>query len=162
MPYHLLLVRHAIAEDAQHYLQDAERPLTERGRRKMHKLVLRLRERLPNIDVLVSSPLLRAQQTAGIIAAAYNDPPVRECVALDYRYPAAAVLRWLEQNQIQGTLVLVGHQPQLGALSGLLLGAEPLPFRKGAMAMFKFETEIALGVGSLQWQIIPGSGAEVA
>lgn len=159
MSYNLLLVRHAIAEDAEHYLHDAERPLSAHGRRKMQKLVLRLRERVSDIDLLVSSPLLRAQQTAAIIAVAFNNPPQCECLELDYRYPAQAVLHWLEQNQMHGTMVLVGHQPQLGALSGLLLaaGAAPLHFRKGAMAMLQFEERIALGVGRVQWQIVPGS-----
>lgn len=158
MSYRLLLVRHAIADDAEHYPHDAERPLTERGRRNMQKLVLHLCEQLPSIDLLVSSPLLRAQQTAAIIASAFAyPPPVRACLELDYRYPAAAVLHWLEENQVQGTMVLVGHQPQLSALSALLLdnGETPLHFRKGAMAMLQFEEGIVLGAGRLQWQIIP-------
>ncbi|MBK9951473.1 MAG: histidine phosphatase family protein [Candidatus Competibacteraceae bacterium] len=63
----LLLVRHAIAEDAESDGfaggADARRPLTEAGRKKMRKGANRLRSQLERIDVLACSPLVRARET---------------------------------------------------------------------------------------------------
>ena len=91
----LLLVRHAIAEEAEAFIAaggtDAQRPLTEIGRKKMRKGANRLRALLGRIDVLAHSPLLRARETAELIARACGEPPLVECSSLDYRYPPEAV-----------------------------------------------------------------------
>ena len=72
----LLLVRHAIAEDRREFeatgRDDALRPLTAEGREKMREAALGLRTVVPSIDVLATSPLVRAADTAGIIARCYQ------------------------------------------------------------------------------------------
>ena len=97
----LLLVRHAIAEEAETFIAtggtDAQRPLTEIGRKKMRKAANRLRLQLGRIDILACSPLLRARETAEIIARACGDPPLVERAELDYRYPPERVVDWLRQ-----------------------------------------------------------------
>ena len=84
----LLLVRHAIAEEAEAFVgaggSDARRPLTEIGRKKMRKGANRLRLQLRQIDVLACSPLVRSRETAEIIARAYGDIPIMERPELDY------------------------------------------------------------------------------
>src|SRR2546429_8832517 len=76
----LLVVRHAIAEDreafARSHKDDADRPLTSEGRRKMERAALGLKELLPELDVVAASPYKRAVDTAEIIAGAYGGLPV--------------------------------------------------------------------------------------
>ena len=147
----LLLVRHAIAEDAEAFVangrSDAQRPLTEVGRKKMRKGANRLRSQLRKIDILACSPLLRARETAEIIARAFGDPPIVERSELDYRYPPEAVV------------VAVGHEPQLSLLAGLLLADEPRPllaFRKGGVALIEFPGRAVAGEGVLHWALTAG------
>lgn len=159
----LLLVRHAIAEDADTFIaaggSDAQRPLTEMGRKKMRKGANRLRVQVREIDLLACSPMLRARETADLIARAFGDLPVVERSELDYRYPPEAVLEWLAQSPTEGLVVAVGHEPQLSLLSGLLLAGEVRPliaFRKGGLALIEFNGRAAAGEGVLQWALTPG------
>ncbi|MDG4550033.1 MAG: phosphohistidine phosphatase SixA [Candidatus Contendobacter sp.] len=159
----LLLVRHAIAEEAEAFIAaggtDARRPLTEVGRKKMRKGANRLRAQLGRIDVLAHSPLLRARETAEIIARACGDPPLVECSSLDYRYPPEAVADWLAQYPANYLVVAVGHEPQLGLLAGLLVAGEPrslVAFRKGGVAMIEFPERAEAGMGVLHWALTAG------
>ena len=159
----LLLVRHAIAEDAATFVaaggNDAERPLTEHGRKRMNKAVRGLRSQLPQADWLVHSPLLRARETAGIIANALDAQPLMiETAALDYHEPPQAVLEWLKARSVPNTAILVGHEPQLSLLTGLLLCGEVralIPFRKGGVALIAFADHPSAGQGVLQWALTP-------
>ena len=159
----LLLVRHAIAEEAEAFIAaggtDAQRPLTEVGRKKMRKGANRLRSQLEQIDLLLCSPLVRARETADIIARAYGDLPIVERPELDYRYPPEAVLDWLAQSSTTGVVAAVGHEPQLSLLTGLLLADVPRPlvaFRKGGVALIEFDGRPAAGEGYLQWALTAG------
>ena len=130
----ILLVRHAVAEDRTAFEQsggvDSARPLTPEGRRKMVKAVKGLKKVLPRTAVIVSSPILRARQTADLLAESLSLPVVEA----DVLNPAAGVekvMKWLEAHQSKnrkgsadkrkGVVVLVGHEPQLSHLLGYLL-----------------------------------------
>lgn len=159
----LLLVRHAVAEEAESFIAaggtDAQRPLTEIGRKKMRKGANRLRSQLGRIDILACSPLLRARETAEIIARAFGDLPISERPELDYSDPPEAVVNWLEQCPADALVVAVGHEPQLGLLTGLLLADTPRPlvaFRKGGVAMLEFNGRAAAGAGVLSWALTAG------
>lgn len=130
----ILLVRHAAAEDSTAFIQnggsDSARPLTEAGRKKMEKAIKGLRKILPRGSVIVSSPVLRARQTADLLAASLS-LPVIETEVLNPASGVENVLKWLESHKSRrrlagadakkGVLVLVGHEPQLGRLLGYLL-----------------------------------------
>ena len=94
----LLLVRHGIAEEAETFIagggSDAQRPLTEIGRKKMRKGANRLRSQIKQIDLLASSPLLRARETAEIIAQVFGGLPIMERPELDFGYPPEAALSY--------------------------------------------------------------------
>ena len=159
----LLLVRHAIAEEAESFIlaggSDAERPLTELGRKKMRKAANRLRNQVAHLQVVVHSPLVRARETAQIIARACGDPPLVECPSLDYRYPPEAVAEWLAQYPADQLIAAVGHEPQLSRLTGLLLTGVAhglLVFRKGGVVMLEFPQRVAVGRGLLLWALTPG------
>lgn len=158
----LLLVRHAIAEDAETFIaaggSDAQRPLTDIGRKKMRKGANRLRSQIGKIDLLACSPLLRARETAEIIARAYGDIPIIERQELDHSYPPETVVEWLAGCG-SDTVVAVGHEPQLSLLAGLLLANVPrslIAFRKGGAALLEFSGRVAPGNGLLNWALTSG------
>jgi phosphohistidine phosphatase len=121
----LLVVRHAIAEQKEEFARtgkdDSQRPLTIDGRRKMRRGTAGLRAVVPTIDVLAASPLLRAVQTAEILAAVYNGRnmvTVKE-LSPDSEFPP--FLRWLRTQDAGGTVAIVGHEPHLSGLTSWLL-----------------------------------------
>ncbi|MCC7221204.1 MAG: histidine phosphatase family protein [Candidatus Contendobacter sp.] len=159
----LLLVRHGIAEEAEIFMtgggSDGQRPLTEIGRKKMRKGANRLRSQIKQIDLLACSPLLRARETAEIIAGVFGDVLIIERPELDFGYPPEAVATWLAECPVDGLVTVVGHEPQLSLLTGLLLAdvAQPLLiFRKGGMALIEFSGRVAAGAGTLLWALTPG------
>src|SRR5271169_3309248 len=95
----LVLVRHGIAEDREEFAatgqDDALRPLTKHGRWKMEHIARGLRRGVSALDILVSSPLRRAQQTAKIIAAAYGDIEIKTAPVFVPETPLAEVLAWI-------------------------------------------------------------------
>lgn len=158
----LLLVRHAIAEEAESFIAaggaDAQRPLTEVGRKKMRKGANRLRSQLGSIDILACSPLVRARETAEIIARAFGDPPIVERAELDYSQPPEAVVHWLAEEPAEAVVAAVGHEPQLSLLAGLLLAGVPRPlvvFRKGGVALLECPGRARAGEGVLHWVLTP-------
>jgi phosphohistidine phosphatase len=119
----LLLIRHADAgeRDPLRWPDDALRPLTARGRKRHRRVAKRLRRRGLVPTLLLSSPWLRAWETAELVSELTGAPPPVACPALagppDVPAIAAAVGR-LRRDTI---LALVGHEPWLGELGSLLL-----------------------------------------
>ena len=76
----LLVIRHGIAEDRETFAatgaDDRQRPLTDKGRRRLREAVPGLHAAVPGVELVASSPLVRAVQTAKIVARAYRLPVV--------------------------------------------------------------------------------------
>lgn len=158
----LVLVRHAIAEEREDFAQtgepDEKRPLTMQGRKKMQRAALGLREVVEEIDVLVSSPLVRAWQTAQIISDAFGDPPPASVDALIPDAEFDTFADWLTRLDDARTVVAVGHEPHLSSLAAWMLtgNAHPLfEFKKGGAALLEFIDEIQPGAATLWWLLTP-------
>jgi phosphohistidine phosphatase len=158
----LLVVRHAIAEDRETFAQsgrdDGERPLTNAGRKKMVQGVQGLTRVVPQLDVLASSPLVRARQTAEIVAEAYGGIAIEEVEALASGADAATVTAWLRDTGASGTVAVVGHEPDLsGLVCYLLAGADDafVELKKGAACLVTFAGEPRAGGGELKWSLAP-------
>jgi phosphohistidine phosphatase len=156
----ICLVRHAIAVErgTPGYEDDSLRPLTARGRDRMEAETPGLRG-LFSPQVIVSSPLLRARQTADILLAAYGLPKSRISAALasgDNKQLLADLLD-IEADAV----MLVGHEPHMSAtLSWLLTGDEErmsVTFKKGGAALLACEGEPRAGRCMLEWLIQPGA-----
>jgi len=155
---HLLVVRHARAEDRGTFAAtgqaDSKRPLTGKGIRRMKKAGRGLRSLVPSIDLLVSSPLRRAVETARIIADVYDG--IR-CIERDELAPGAApeqLIDWLAAQREHGTACIVGHEPDLGELLTVLLAdqsEQPAKLKKGSASLVRFEGALAASGGTLQW-----------
>jgi phosphohistidine phosphatase len=159
---YLLVVRHAIAEDpaayARHHPDDAGRPLTPEGRKKMKRAAKALRTLVPEIHLLATSPLTRAVETAEILAAAYGDLEPVVVPTLAPAQPAADVARWLEGERRHETVAIVGHEPALSrTVSWLLAGGERgfVDIKKGAALLLGFADAVEAASGSLLWALTP-------
>lgn len=158
----LLLIRHAIAADRADFEPgDERRPLTEEGKKKMQRAARGLRVAMPAIELLATSPLVRAVATGAIVEAAYADlrarPVVREIDELRPGAPADDLLAWLDL-QTADPIALVGHEPDLSELLARLVGAaRPFHrFRKGGAACVAFPGRVEAGAGTLSWALPPG------
>lgn len=133
----LYLVRHAIAVPrGEDWPDDATRPLTPDGMTRMRRAARGLAALVSQIDVVLTSPLVRARQTADILAGAFTSPP--SVVIVDALAPGGSVARVLAEavkHARKGPIALVGHEPGIGELAAHLLGAgQALEFKKGAVA----------------------------
>ena len=158
----LLVVRHAIAEDRESYSRahhdDAGRPLTPEGRRKMERGAVGLKELVPELDLIAASPFKRAYDTAEIIAREYGDMRVERSPDLAPGAGVERTLAWLTGHRARGTVAIVGHEPDLSRLvCTLLTGAEGpfLELRKGAACLLEFAGAVARGAATLDWFVGP-------
>jgi len=136
-PCELYLVRHAIAaERGEDWPDDGKRPLTERGISRFKEGVGGLKGLETTIDEIFTSPLVRAKQTADLLAAGIDGrPTVKLLDALAPGHAPAVVMAQLAKAAKRRRIALVGHEPDLSELAAHLIGARrPLPFRKAACA----------------------------
>ena len=155
----LLVVRHAEAEDKDAFAatgrDDALRPLTERGRRRMSEGAKGLRTLVTSIDLLAASPLVRAQETAEVVAHRYGDCMVETTEMLEPGTAPSRFLSWLRE-QDGNMIAIVGHEPDLGALVTWLLtgGTESrVPLGKGAACLLDLGEAPGKGRATLEWAI---------
>lgn len=158
----LLLIRHAIAEEREDFARtgkdDRLRPLTDEGRKKMKQGARGLRQVLPEIDLLATSPLTRAAQTGAIVDSIYGGLPEVEIDELSPEATPTDFLRWLRKQKAE-TLAAVGHEPSISLiLSWLLTGSERriFSFRKGGACLIEFAGEVGAGTATLLWALTPG------
>ena len=158
-PCELYLIRHAIAaERGSEWPDDGKRPLTERGISRFKEVVKGLRRLDVAIDEIYASPLLRARQTAEILAAGIEGkPPVKLLDALAPGHTSTAVMSGLSKVARRRRVALIGHEPDLGELAAHLIGASrALPFKKGGVCRIEVGSLSARRAGALIWFLTPG------
>lgn len=158
----ILIIRHGIAEDraafAKSAQDDALRPLTKAGRKKMRKASRGLARLVKQVDVVASSPLVRAVQTAELVCEAFDGVRAVQIAALSPRKPPAQLLEWLHAHGPDATVALVGHEPHLSTFCcWLLTGLQEsfLTLKKGGAVMVEGATPIAAGRAKLLWALKP-------
>lgn len=156
-PVELYLVRHAHAGDPARWSgDDAARPLSGKGRRQAARLGDLLAAAGLRPDAIVSSPKVRARETAELVAERLGD---RIAVRLDARVAVGldleALAAILDEGGRPSRLVVVGHDPDLSELVATLVGVEFLPMRKGALARIDVAGFPAPGAGVLRWFVSP-------
>lgn len=156
----LYVIRHADAGSRHDWNgNDADRPLSPLGHRQAKALGEALHQRAIGIDVVVTSPLARAWQTAADVRAVVL-PDGREPEFCDLLAPEAGRRRKLTKflNGLgAANVAIVGHDPDLPSYIGWLIGCDPENVRleKGGAALVRFEDEPAKGEGQLGWVITP-------
>jgi phosphohistidine phosphatase len=159
----LLIIRHGIAEDAEVFAatgeDDSQRPLTKAGKRKMKEVAAGLLEIVETLDIIAASPLLRAQQTAEIVAKAYGDLPISTVEALSPGRDPSDLVDWLKQHDSAEVVAVVGHEPHLGMLVTWLMTEahdSRVAMSKGGAALLEFSSRVTGGSGTLEW-LLTGS-----
>jgi len=156
----LLIVRHAVAleRDRHRWRDDGARPLSPAGLRRARKAAAGLKEFSKAPDRLLTSPLVRARQTAQILTDVAGWPQAEEVPELAPGAPALAVLTLLGKDRSK-LVAVVGHQPGLGHLLAACLlgdgGALPIELKKNAVACVSFEASPGAGRGALKWLATP-------
>jgi len=156
----LYLLRHGIAADAAAGLSDADRALTAEGARKLKGIAGGLKRLGLSPDVVLSSPLRRAQETAAVLVAGVNPSlPVEVYDRLAPGHSASDVVSALRPYRGAQQIVLVGHQPDLGELASYLLtgapGRVPFAFKKGGVAAIEVSSVPPRSAGLLLWFATP-------
>lgn len=157
----IYLVRHAIAENAgtSDYEDDSLRPLTEKGREKMKKIAGALEALGVEPDLIVSSPYIRASQTASVLSKilkykeeiAYSDSLVPMGKPDD-------MIGEINEKYSVDELMLVGHEPNLSMLASVLLAGEPdisINFKKGGICCLSVDDLHYDRKAVLEWLITP-------
>ena len=155
----LYLVRHAIAaERGPAFPDDRLRPLTPEGIHRFRKSVAGLAVIGVELDVILTSPLTRAEETAVLLSAGFKKRvPVETLDALAPGGKPAAVIDALgRQARRRRRIALVGHEPDMGELAARILGARgQLEFRKGAVCAIDVNSATPAGPGTLRWLLPP-------
>ena len=157
-PYELYLIRHGLAEErGDTWPDDAKRPLTDEGLSRMRKAARGLARLGVSVDVVLSSPLVRARQTAEIVAGGLDPRP--SLVNVDSLAPGgayAAVVADLEKHARKTRFALVGHEPAMGEFAARLIGSRhPIEFKKGAVCRIDIDDLPPGGPGDLRWLLTP-------
>lgn len=155
----LYLVRHGIAAPrGEDWPDDTRRPLTPKGVARLGRIARGLRALDVAVDLVLTSPLVRAKQTAELLAAGLRPAPALVVTAvLAPGSSPAEVAAALAQFRQARRIALVGHEPGLGELAAWLIGAaSPLAFKKGSVCRIDAPAPPPPGSGRLVWFAPPG------
>lgn len=121
----LYIIRHGLAGQHGNYPNDDERPLTSEGKRKTEQVAKRLQVLGLRFDLILTSPLTRAKQTAEILKAAHLSDALE---VEGYLAPGGDIQTWLAWFESwrapEKTLALVGHEPDLSSWAETLIWGE--------------------------------------
>ena len=160
----IVVVRHGIAEDREAFARtgqpDEARPLTRKGRRRMRRTARGLRDVAPRIDVVASSPLARARETADILADAFGRGEGSVTLsALVPDAPLAYARDWLNTQRPDAAIALVGHEPHLSRVVGWLLSGQEHAFTeltRGGACLLECDAPVSPGAVRLDWLLRAG------
>ena len=151
----LYLLRHAHAGDPARWAgDDAVRPLSDKGRRQAERVGRLLAGVDEAPDLLVTSPLVRAAETAEIVGKALGVEVVVDRRLVGPLFAEALGDILLAAGVAQRPCI-VGHDPDFSSLLGELLGVSVVPMRKGALARVDFEGLVRSGRGTLRFLVPP-------
>jgi phosphohistidine phosphatase SixA len=151
----LWIMRHGEAVSPEEASSDAERSLTDFGRRQVAGLARWLQGRIELPEQIWHSPLRRARQTATVVAEELGIVDrLREVRVMSPGMSAERLLR--ELSAIPATPILcVGHQPDVGRCVSELIGGGRFDIPPGFCACVAFRGPLAVGAGSVQWVADP-------
>ena len=156
----LVIIRHGPAGDRAEWEaeggDDRLRPLTSEGKKEMRRVAEGLATLVPRIDLLATSPLVRAAQTAELVASQYDcDTVTVESLAPES--DPKQVVNWL-RSQRGDTVAVVGHEPDLSTLGCYLLAGDASSFltlKKSGACLLELNDPLGPGKATLEWLLIP-------
>ncbi len=154
----LYLIRHAIA--VEEYEDDSQRPLTDKGKKKMRQIAKGLRALGVEFDLILSSPYVRASETAEVLADVFKMK--KEVKFSDNLIPMGdpnLLIAEMNEKYTTGSVALVGHEPLLTALIGLLISDNPdvdITLKKGGVCRLSTDDLHHVHKATMDWLLTPG------
>lgn len=156
----LYLIRHAIAEEESPSGEDSQRVLTEKGAKKMRQIARGLKTLGVEFDVILTSPYLRAEQTANILADVFK---MKKKVHLSENLVPMGdpdlLLAEINEKYPVNSLAMVGHEPYLSTFVSLLTAdGSPveMTFKKGGVCHLSTDDLHHTRNATLEWLLTPG------
>lgn len=157
----LYFLRHGAAVDqAPAGGSDADRPLSDEGAAEMEAEARGLERLNVRPDLLLTSPLVRAQQTATIVGRVLG-VQAQPAEALAPGCDLARLLGLLGEHSAAERVMVVGHEPDFSRLIGTLTGGSRVQLKKGGLARVDLAA-LEQGAGVLVWLLPPRVLREVA
>jgi phosphohistidine phosphatase len=156
----LYLMRHAIAADADENTDDYQRPLTEKGRKKLKKIACNLEKLDLELDLIFTSPVLRALQTAELVADTLGIKPnrVNESENLAPLGFADKLVEEINAHEDPENILIVGHEPFLSQLISVLLTGDAsisIEVKKAGLCKLSVDQLIYGRCATLEWLMTP-------
>jgi phosphohistidine phosphatase len=165
----LYILRHGIAVDpgSPDYPRDADRPLTPKGERRLHQIADAMQALELAFEIILSSPYLRARQTAEIVAQSYGARTKVEFA--DCLVPGGSHKKLIELinalKPVPENVLLSGHEPYLSGLISLLISGTtvlPIEMKKGGLCNLSIERLKPDACATLEWLLTPKQMALMA
>lgn len=149
----IYFLRHAEAQEKKEGMNDEERPLTSFGASTISNVAKSLTRNIDSFDLILTSPLLRARQTADIMGNIFhNKERIKESQNLLVGTEPSRLLDEIKKHKKLKRLLIVGHQPHLGICVSYLTGEseDRADIKKGGCALVKME-DFKRAKGKLIW-----------
>jgi len=162
----LYLIRHAIAEEESSSGEDSQRALTDKGAKKMRQIAKGLKALGVEFDTILTSPYLRAEQTANILGDVFKMK--KKVFASENLAPMGdpdLLLAEINEKYTVDSLAIVGHEPYLSTFVSLLAaGGSPveMTFKKGGVCYLTTDDLHHARKANLEWLLTPGVLVEIA
>jgi phosphohistidine phosphatase len=162
------MIRHAIAVDegTPEYEEDSQRPLTEKGKKKMRQIAKGLRALGADFDLILSSPYIRARETAEILADVFK---IKADVAFsDNLIPMGdpdLLIAEMNEKYNANSIALIGHEPFLTTLISLLVSENAgmdMTLKKGGVCRLSADDLHHTHKATLEWLLTPGILVEMS
>ena len=158
----IYILRHGIAVErgTAGYKRDADRPLTPKGERRLWQITEAMERMELSFDLILSSPYLRARQTAEIVAEAFKPEKRLElCDELAADAEPKDAIRFLRAlDPAPENVLLVGHEPYLSQLVSLLVAGDTgcgIELKKGGLCKLRTESLKPGRCATMEWLLTP-------
>lgn len=147
-------LRHGIAAEPDEWQgADFDRPLTDEGRKRMAREALTMAKLSLDLDIILTSPLVRAKQTAAIVA---KELKARDRLVEDARlgldFGPSPLADIFKEHAKEKAIMLVGHEPSMSQTIAHLVGGAKIDFKKGCLACVNVPDPLSPR-GELVWLI---------
>lgn len=156
----IYIIRHAIAiDEGTEGFEDSERPLTDNGRKKMRQIARGLRALGVGVDLIISSPYVRARETADVLADVLR---MKQKAAISENLlplgdPDLLISEINEKYSVD-SIAIVGHEPNLSTLTGLLISENAkvsMTYKKGGVCKLTTDDLHHSRTATLEWLLTP-------
>jgi phosphohistidine phosphatase len=153
----LYLMRHGLAEESTPKGDDGARKLTPEGADKIRKAATGMRATALAFTMILTSPITRAAETAGIVADELGGPKPRSVPELSTGASPANALEALIKLRLPESVLVVGHEPTLSRLASLMLTGSSesvgIKLKQGGVIALEFADRVERGAANLRWMM---------